>query len=220
MGKKNRGETTKLSIKLSIKAFKRIERASENLNLSKAGVISFALANIFKNAPSMTNVLNLEQQVILEPDNFSLTIKKDFALKIDELQKQLGMKKNHFMGLLISDYFERLEEHSPVLKNDLNTDPKQMMIQVNEDLKKKIVDYSEKHYIPISGLISYCILNGPINYLPIYKTDEYETIFTRVPAYIIDLVKKGAERHSVPDHFYAALCCHKAFTSDNKIFDV
>jgi hypothetical protein len=220
MGKMNRGDTTKLSLKMSIRARQRIERASENLNLSKAGIILFALSNILENVPSKEGMLNLEKKIDLEPENFPITIHMDLHEKITDLAKSVGMKKNVFVGLLVSNYFESMSVVNELLVDRDDTKPRKLMVQVNEDLKKKMDEYSEKHYIALSGLISHAILRGPKMVIPEYGGNETEKFFTTVPEYLSEKVKREADKMMIREHFYVSLCCYRAFmTPDGEFYD-
>lgn len=220
MPKLNRGDVTKLSIRLTEKADKEIKKFGKNLNLSKAGVILFTISKILKEKPDMNTLLNLQQKYELEPKNFALTIKKELAAKINEVNEHVDMNKNIWIGLLISDYFETgqegvLQQARP--KSD--TDKVQIKVEINTELKKKIVDYSENQFISLSGLVSYAFLNGPYNSLPQYQSHEKEFFFTTVPNYIYMSLKDEADEHIISDFFYMELCLYNAFMGENKIFD-
>ncbi|MGR9527712.1 hypothetical protein ACSS31_29050 (plasmid) [Priestia megaterium] len=154
MGKLNRGNVTKLSIRLTEKASKEIERLAMILNLSKAGVILHSLSKILKEKPDMHELLNLEAKYDLAPKNFAITIKREVADRINDMNATLDMNKNIWVGLLVSDYFEkhseqhikdqvpqeeldRIEEElskdDPVIK----TDTTQVKIEINTELKKR-----------------------------------------------------------------------------------
>jgi hypothetical protein len=220
----NRGDTTKLSIKLSAEAKRKIEFASKNLNLSKAGVIMFALTYILKNPPSKTDLLNYENQIVLEKGNFPITIKKEFSKTIDALQQKYDMNKNVFVGLMVSHHFENvvregcteaLDERDPE-----ETKPQKVMIQLNTDIKKKMMEFSDKNYISLSGLISFSILEGPYEYFPTYESNEEESFYTTIPTYLYNRAKTGANYRGIPVHFYIELCVHQAYFSKQGIFDL
>jgi hypothetical protein len=221
LGKTNRGETTKVSIRLTAAAKERIEKVAENLNLSKAGVIVFALANIIDKFPDKQTVLNMESKYDLEPNHFPVTINMELAEKLNAIRDEYKIKKNMLFGLVISDYFEtQIEDH--LLKNYKASEvaePKPVYITLNKDLKKKVDDYSEKNYIPLSGLVSYSILNDGMDTLPHYENNEMETVITRIPNYLSEIVKEESARLHVRESFYIELCLYKAFLSDDKIFD-
>lgn len=218
MARLNRGETTRLSIRLSAGAKEKIEVVRNNLNLSKSGMILFALSNIFKETPSKEVLINLESKIILETDHFPVTVKADLGQTIDRLCEQYDMKKNALTGFLVSDYFEKLQDEN-LLEIHEPEDPKKVMFQVNEDLKKKMIEYSEKTYIPLSGLVSLSILHGPYIGIPSYQNTEPEVFYTNIPFYLYRKMKSHADDMGLPEHFYVSQCVYKAFFSDEKIFD-
>lgn len=142
MGKTNRGETTKLSIRLTATAKERIEKIAANLNLSKAGVILFVMANIINKFPDKSTVLNLEAKYHLEPNNFALTINTELFEKLNAIHNEYEMNKNVLFGLVISDYFESniddvlLREYNNS-KNKDDLEAKTLFITINNELKKK-----------------------------------------------------------------------------------
>jgi hypothetical protein len=220
VGKTNRGDTTKLSIRLTAAAMERIEKVATNLNLSKAGVILFSLANTLDKFPERYEVLNLESKYQLEPGNFTLTINKDLQERLNTIHKDYDINKNVLFGLVISDYFENQVEEilmqEPKSQEDI--EPKPLAISVNNELKKKIDEYSDKYYIPLSGLVSFCILNGSMNSFPEYSSNESERVLTRIPAYLMRLVKEESKRLHVREGFYVELCLYKAFLSEERVF--
>lgn len=219
MGKLNRGEVTKLSIRLTSKAREEIETFAKNLNLSKAGVILFALTKILKEKPSQNDVLNLQNKYVLELQNLAVTIKKDLAEEINDINDTIDLNKNIWVGLLVSDYFETGQEGN-LQEEQTDTEPFKIKIETNTELKKKIVEISDNRYIPLSGLVSYACLQGPAETLPKYQTNEREVFFTRIPSYIYKEVKRNADERGISDTFYMELCLYDAFLGKNKIFDL
>lgn len=217
VGKTNRGETTKLSIRLTAEARHRIQRAAKNLNLSQAGVILFALSNILKKPPTKSLVLNWENKYVLEPKNLALTINMDLSEKVNLLYDEYNMNKNKYVGLMVSHYFET-EVDKELLLTDNDTTPKKIGIMINSELKKKIDSFSDEYYIPLSGLISYSILNKNIDYFPQYNDDVLESFFTRIPAYLVQRVKEESALLHIKESFYVELCLYKAFYSKDKVF--
>jgi hypothetical protein len=213
MGRINRGNTTKLSVKLSQKAREKIESAAKNLNLSRAGVILFELTKIMDNPPSRTDVINLESKIELEKGHLPITINEKISGRVNRLAEQYDMKKNVLFGLIISDHFEKME-----VDQGKDTDTSVLMIQVNENLKKKMIEYSEENYIALSGLISYSILNGPLGKMPRYEGGESVQFFTSVPTYVVEIVKERAEEMNIREHFYVSLCLYKQFMSEEGRF--
>lgn len=220
MPRMNRGETTKLSIKLSAAANEKILRIKENLNLSKAGVILFALSNVFRDLPipAKEHLLNLETKIDLEPDNFPVTVKREFSKMVDHLAAENDMKKNVLVGLLVSNYFEQLDNEK-LLADHQDTEPQQITVQANEDLKKKIVEYAENTYIPLSGLVSLALIEGPFEGIPSFQNSQTDLIFTTIPSYLYKEIKRQADKKEIREHFYITLCLYKAFYSNDKIFD-
>lgn len=136
------------------------------------------------------------------------------ASSIDELVEQYQMKKNVSIGLIVSDYFEKLEEDQQE-----NVEAHQIFLNLNVGLKKRIDEYSKKHYLPLSGIVAKSLLNGPYKGFPKYEVDEFETLFTNVPTYIYEDMKRQAAEMGIMEHFYISLCIYEAFNGENKIFD-
>lgn len=220
MGRFNRGETTKLSIRLSSAAREKIEAATINLNLSKAGVILFVLTKIIEDFPSKLSVINMENKIDLEPANFALNLKQGLADKISRIAAEYDMKKNILIGLVVSDYF--LNEINPdiVVEREPYEDPSKVLVQVNKELKKKMNEYSEHTFIPLSGLVSYSILKGHYQSLPIYTDNESVAFFTNIPPYLSERVKAAARERHIKESFYIELCLYKVFMSNEKEFDL
>ncbi|MGG1571668.1 hypothetical protein [Fictibacillus sp. NRS-1165] len=213
MGRINRGNTTKLSIKLSARARQNIDAAKKNLNLSAAGVILFELTKIMDNPPSRTEVLSLESKIDLENRHFPLTINKKISEMVNKLADDYDMKKNVLFGLIVSNHFENMDIET---RSDAN--PDKLFIQVNEQLKKKMIDYSEENYIAMSGLVSYAILQGPYEGFPRYEGDETGDMFTSVPSYIKEIVKRRSQEMNIREHFFISLCLYKQFLSEEGRF--
>ncbi|MBY0077960.1 hypothetical protein H7K13_23830 [Priestia aryabhattai] len=237
MGKPNRGNVTKLSIRLTEKAHKEVQRYGMMMNLSKAGVILFALAKILKENPTRTTVLNLEQKYTLEPTNFAMTIKKELADKLADLTVEMDMNKNIWIGLLVSHYFESGKEAEVEEKSDpefvaeidrklaldppdTSTDVFKIKVETNTELKKKIVEFSEENYIPLSGLVTYALLKGPSETLPEYQEFETDYFFTRIPVTVYEQVKQKADEMYLSDFKYMQLCLYNAFMGKDKVFDL
>lgn len=206
MGKINRGDTTKLSIRLSTAAKQNIEITANNLGISKGGVLLFELTKLLQNPPSKSKIQELEKEITLERNHFVVTVNRPLIEKINDMAEDYGMKKNVLIGYITSEHFENLTD-----PRQENVEPKKLMVQVNEALKKKMMDYSEKHYIPLNSLVSYSILQGPYDGLPSYDDGETVQFFTSVPEYIGEIVKNKAVEHNIREHFYTSLCIFKQF---------
>lgn len=208
MSKTNRGKTSKVSIRLTDKAKERIEKVAANLNLSKSGVILFALARIIDNFPDKQTVLNMESKYSLEEDFLTVTANIELANKMDDIRKEYNIKKYELYGWVISDYFET-QLSDELLQDRKKKEPKNVLIYMNKELKEKLDDYSEKNYIPLSGLVSYSVLNGGADVFPQYSNAERETVTTRIPLYISDEVKKESAKLGISESFYFELCLYK-----------
>lgn len=204
--KYNRGKTTKLSVRLSTTARQKMDQAAKNLGISSGGVMIFELTKILEDPPSKDKLLDLQEEITLERSHFVSTVNEKLMKRIEDLAARYDMKKNVLIGLMISDHFQKME-----FQVDASEEMKKLMIQVNENLKKKMMNYSEENFIPLNALVSYSILEGPYDGLPVYNEGEAVQIFTNVPAYIGDLVKNQAEALNVREHFYTALCLYKQF---------
>lgn len=215
MPKPNRGNTIKLSVRLSTTARQNIEKAKKNLGVSSAGVILFELTKLLDNPPSVSELERLEEEITLERDHFVFSVNDHLHKRITALSEDLDMKKNRLIGYMVSNYFENLDD----LQEAEETDSKQIKIQVNESLKKKMMEYSEKNFIPVSAIISYAVLHGPSEKLPTFDTSNQETMFTNVPAYIDEMIKEGAAERNLRENFYTALCIYKqCMTEDGRFF--
>ncbi|MFB9324279.1 hypothetical protein, partial [Cryptosporangium minutisporangium] len=119
MPRLNRGDTRRVSIKLSEKAKKRILAASNNLGVSQAAMIMYAISNQFENDITKEQILNLESTVILEKEHFAISMPVHLIEKVDELKERFDMKKGAFIGLLVSDYFEKLpDQHRALIESE------------------------------------------------------------------------------------------------------
>lgn len=220
MGKINRGVTEKISIRLSLKASERMERISQNLNLSKAGLIMFALNKFFNEPIEQSRLLNLENKIDLEPNHFPLAVRKETLETINRYSQDFKMKKGSFVGLLVSDYYENLDEESQVLKQHDKTDPVEKEFKFNESLKKKMNEYSNITGVSWSGLISLSVLAGAYEGLPEYETTEISKIYTALPAYIYEIAQKGAIQYGFTENFYIEMCLYRAFYGKNNLFSL
>ena len=207
MPKINRGTTTKLSIRLSAGARQKISKAAENLGISLAGVIIFELTKILKNPPSLSEIEQLEEEISLERNHFVMTVNEKLMKKINSIAIDYDMRKNVLVGLIVSNHFVNMDD----LEKEKDLQPKKLMVQINETLKKKMMEYSEENYIPLGAIIGYSILNGPYEKFPKYEDGEAEKIFINVPEYIGQMVKEGAEELNIREHFYTSLCIYKQF---------
>jgi len=212
-----RGKTTKLSIYLTEQAHKEIERIGKNLNLSKAGVILFSLSKIRKQMPTNQHLEELDEKYTLSKTHFSLTISKEIAMELTDLTKTVDMSKGKWIGLVVSDYFEQRKE-GELQDPKRNTSTFRLQVLINVDLKRRIVEYSEKNYIAFSGLVSAACIDGPYEKLPEYETEAQELLTTNVPIYIHKKIKKEAAEIGLSENFYVELCLYKVFMGENKKF--
>lgn len=216
MPKLNRGNPIKLSIRMSVRAKNNASIAAKKLGISVGGVILFELAKFLKNPPSLEHIQELESVITLERNHFVMTVNEGIMERVNNLAEDYNMKKNILIGYIISEHFENMQG----LDDGNETEPKKLMVQVNETLKKKMMEYSEKHYIPFSGLVAYSVLEGPYEGLPFYQDNEFEKFYTNVPAYVGDMVKDLSEEMAVREHFYTALCLYKQFmTPEGRFFE-
>lgn len=217
MAKLNRGNTLKLSVRLSATAEQKIRIAAKNLGISAGGLILFELTKLLKDFPAADQIEDMKEEITLERKHFVVTVNERLMQQIDNLAARYDMKKNILIGYVVSDHF--LKAADPEAADDL--DPKKLMVQVNESLKKKMMNYSEKHFIPLSGLVTYSILQGPYEGMPSYEDGEAVQFFTNVPGYIGDMVKERAEEANIREHFYTALCLYKQFmTPGGRFFEL
>ena len=133
MPKINRGTTVKLSIRLSAIAKQKIEYAAKNLGISLAGVILFELTKLLKNPPTLSEIADIENRITLERKHFVVTVNEALMERVNNLAEDYDQKKNVLIGYMVSDHFEKYVD--PEDEKDL--EPKKLMVQVNESLKKK-----------------------------------------------------------------------------------
>ena len=205
MPKINRGATIKLSIRLSARANEKITDVAKNLGISKAGVILFELTKLLKNPPRVSEIEEIEERITLERNHFVMTVNETISQKVNDLAEHYGIKKNVLVGYMISEHFEKYGD----LHQEKNVEPKKLMVQVNESLKKKMMDYSEKNFIPLGLIVAYSILQGPYDGMPQYEDEESVHFYTNVPEYIGEMVKEGAQEFNIREHFYTSLCIYK-----------
>lgn len=205
MPKPNRGNTIKLSIRLSEKAKQKIKVAAHNLGVSQANVILFELTKILKNPPAINEIEAYENDITLERDHFVLTVNEVLMERVNALAEDYQMKKNILIGYLVSKEFEDAEDQEA----EENVEPRKILVQVNEQLKKKMMEFSEENFLPLNLLVSYSILNGPVDRLPNFLGSDANSFFTNVPAYIYEMIKERSKEEMIREHFYTALCLYK-----------
>lgn len=209
MPKLNKGKTTKLSIKLSGRAKNKIIVAAGDIGVSKAGVILLELTKILKNPPSKKMMEDYKKSIVLEKDHFNLSVNEKVTSRINDLVDEYGMKKNVLIGYILSAHFD---------PKYMNIESKTFMVQINSILNKKLVDFSEKHYIPLNALVADCILKGPYEELPFYDGGETKKFFTTIPAHIRDQVNEKAYERNIPSHLYTSLCLYKQFMTPEGLY--
>lgn len=207
MPKLNKGDTSKLSIRLSMLARQRIDVKAKNLGISSGGLVLFELTKLLENPPSLIELEQMENEITLERNHFVLTVNKNLQEKVNKIADDYEMKKNILIGYIVSNHFENFENPD----QGLDTKPKKIAVRVNESLKKKMMDYIEENYITLSSLVTYSILEGPSEELPSYEGNEIEDFYVNVPNYVYELLKEKAYERNIREHFYTSQCLYKQF---------
>lgn len=208
-----RGETIRISVKLSGKTLKRLGDTSDNLNVSRASLIMFALNKQLEKGITKEQLLNLQNKIELH-DHLAIRIPVQLSEKINGYTERFDIRKNALVGLLVSDYYDNLPGKAPKEKVELH----QLLVDVNELLTEKVMNYSEEKHLPLNMIMEQALENGAYDGIPQFPTDKKESFLTNVPLYIWEQAHEEAAALGVPLHFYLELCLYKAFLSENKIF--
>lgn len=169
-----------------------------------------------KTPPTISHIKELEKSITLERKHFVLTINDTISDRVNNLVEDYDMKKNILIGYIISDHFQNIVD----LNEDKNIEPRKIVVQVNESLKKKMDKFTEDNYIPLNALVSYSIMNGPYSGFPSYEDNNSVKFFTNIPIYLWEEVKEKAEEQNIREHFYTSLCIYKQFmTPEGRFFE-
>lgn len=224
MEKKPTKKFKKLSIRLSKKASDKIDEVSKNVNLSRAGVILFALYEQLKNPPSKEELLNMQNRITLLEGYFSTNIRPGLNDEINNLVEKYEMKRASLTGLLVSDYYERMNTSDELgqKKDEASTEPTHTHVYMNEQLKKKVIECSETYNIQLSGVISISILKamqkGRLD-MPYYSDPgEHQRISTTLPLYLKERAQGEAHKINLPYSFFVEICLYQAFMDEEGIF--
>ena len=156
MPRLNRGETKRVSIKLSAEAKKRITAAAHNMSVSQASLIMYALSEQFEKGITKNQLLGMESKIILEREHFPISMPIHLFNKVEQYTEEFDMKKNGFIGLLVSDYLESYKEYEPL---EERIEEKRLSITIHKHLKEMIYAYAEKNYVNVSFIIQQSIQN-------------------------------------------------------------
>lgn len=218
MPRLNRGEVRRVSIKLSAEAKKRIMVAANNLSVSQASMIMYALSEQFEKGIDKNLILGMESKIILENEHFAIAMPTHLFAKVERLTEEYGIKKNSLIGLIVSDYFENLSEENKALQAR-EKESKKVSIQINKLLRGKLFAYAEKNYLNVSFLIAEAIQNGRFIGIPDLSGAEKELTSFTLPLHVWSEAEENAVALGVPLHFYIESCLYNAFMSENKIFN-
>lgn len=217
MPRLNRGETKRVSVRLSAAAKKRILAAAENLSVSQASMIMYALSEQFEKGITKNQLLGMESKIILEREHFAISMPLHLFNQVERFTEEYEIKKNAFVGLIVSDYFENLPEENKALQAR-EKESKKVTIKINTPLKENLYKYSEKNYLNVSFLVAESIQNGRFKGIPDLPGEEKEQISFTIPLYVWEQAQEEAAAIGVSLHFYIESCLYNAFMSENKIF--
>lgn len=221
MPRLSRGETKRVSIKLSAEAKNRITAASLNMSVSQASLIMFALSEQFEKGITKNQLLGMESKIILEREHFPISMPIHLFNKVEQYTEEFDMKKNAFIGLLVSDYLEsykEIEQYKDYEPLEKRIKEKRLSITIHKHLKEMIYAYAEKTYVNVSFIIQQSIQNGKYKGIPALPGNEKELITISLAPFIYDMAMDEAKNLGVPLHFYIESCLFNAFMSENKIF--
>lgn len=211
----NRGETRRVSVKLSSEAKNRIMTASKNLSVSRASMIMYALAEQFEEGITQEKLLNIENKIILEKEHFPISMPIHLVNKVEQYTTDFNMKKNAFIGFVVSDYFENLP---PV--NEVQGENHKLTLPLHKQIKDKLYQYAEEKYINVGLLVAQSIENGKYESVPDLEESERELTTYNIPKHIYEDALARSAESGVSLHFYVESCLYNAFMSENKIFEL
>lgn len=215
MPRLNRGETRRVSVKLSNEAKNRIMTTAKNLSVSQASMIMYALAEQFKKGITQEQLLNIENKIILESEHFAISMPKHLWDRVEQYINDFDMKKGAFIGFLVSDYFENLPQKD---QSEYEGDKKKLTLLLHKHLKDTVYRYAEENYLNVGFLVSKSIENGKFEGVPELTESEKELVTYNLPVRIYEDALKQSSDLGVPLHFYVESCLYNAFMSENKIF--
>ncbi|OIK12917.1 hypothetical protein BIV60_15445 [Bacillus sp. MUM 116] len=216
MPRLNRGETMRVSVKLSSEAKIRIMTTAKNLSVSQASMIMYALSEQFKKGITQEQLLNIENKIILEHGHFPISMPKHLADKVEQYINDFDMKKGAFIGLLVSDYFENLPLD---VQTETAGESKKLSLPVHKELKDLLYRYAEEKYQNVGWMITQSIENGKYEGIPKMQESERELISYNVPSHIYERALEQSSALGVTLHFYIESCIYNAFMGDNRIFE-
>jgi hypothetical protein len=216
MPRLNRGETQRVSVKLSSDAKNRIMTASKNLSVSQASMIMYGLAEQFEEGITQEKLLNLENKITLEKENFPISMPKRLVNIVERYTTDFNMKKNSFIGLLVSEYFE----NQPLVP-EMEGDKHKLTLPLHTQIKEKLYRYAEAKYINVGVLVAQAIAEvGEYKGIYVLDGNERELTVYNIPKHIYEVALTRSADSGVPLHFYVESCLYNAFMSENKIFEL
>lgn len=206
-GKKNRGETTKLSIKLSAIAHDRLELISRNIGATRSQIVTYILSMVRRQLPRMDEIRNLQNDITLEKNHFVLSITKELGNQLQQEALNYNSKKNTFFGLLVSQYLGKMNVKEPWLKSSsaLEIQQEPYKIYFHNSYAHELDQYSIENYVQLKVPIALSLLQGTTN----LQQDEFSTYVgtsTTLPLCIISHVRKQAKLLDVPEYVYVDSC--------------
>ncbi|MFD4863441.1 hypothetical protein [Streptomyces atratus] len=189
--------------------------ASKNLSVSRASMIMYALTEQFEKGITRLQMLTLDNKIILEKENFPISMPKHLVNKVEQYMADSKMNKNNFIGLIVSDYFESL----PPAK-EIEGEKHKLTLPLHKQIKDMLYQYAEEKYMNVGLLVAQSIENGKYEGVPELNESEKETVSYNIPKHIYEDALTRSAESGIPLHFYVESCLYNAFMSENKIFEL
>lgn len=235
MPRMNRGKTKRLSIRLSQTALDRIENAAENLSVSRASMIMYALGEQFEKGITQQQLLTLENKIVLRDQHLAISVPKHLSEKIERYTTDFDFKKNVFVGLLVSGYFEALSDDSQVIQKKPKKEVPEEVSSENQKkkrknpnltllihplLKEKVNELAEEKFFTKSFIVARAIEQGRFKGIPDLPGAERELLSYTLPEDIYKEAVKQADILGVSLHFYIESCVYNLFVSGKKLLEL
>ncbi|MDQ0808046.1 hypothetical protein [Priestia megaterium] len=237
MPRMNRGKTKRLSIRLSQTAQERIKNAADNLSVSRASMIMYALGEQFEKGITQQQLLTLENKIVLQDNHLAISVPKHLSEKIERYTTDFDFKKNVFVGLLVSGYFEDLSPDNQVIQKkesdedqvedeaDSENEKKKrknqnLTLPIHPLLKEKVNELAEEKFFTKSFIVARAIEQGRFKGIPDLPSAERELLSYTLPEDTYKQAVKQADLLGVSLHFYIESCVYNVFASGNKLFEL
>ncbi|MEH7163116.1 hypothetical protein [Priestia megaterium] len=236
MPRMNRGKTKRLSIRLSETAQKRIKNAAENLSVSRASMIMYALGEQFDKGITQEQLLTLQNKIVLEEQHLAISVPKHLSEKIEQYTTDFDFKKNIFVGLLVSGYFEALSPENQVIQKkesdedqiegvDAENEKKKrknqnLTLLIHPLLKEKVNELAEEKFFTKSFIVARAIEHGRFKGIPDLPGAERELLSYTLPEDTYKEAVKQADLLGVSLHFYIESCVYNLFENGKKLLEL